>query len=176
MQTFPVSTSRRIKGFTLLELLLVILVISIFVTFASVNWNGLAKKGKSALLEGFSINIELIREDAISHSENRVLEFNISSGEMRVGRLDTKNMFVETGLLRLPEDYRIKDLVINGEPYSQGKCYTTIYASGMIDRTVVHLEGGSNSYSLLINPLTAKVTGENGYIQEISIGRRDNSS
>jgi prepilin-type N-terminal cleavage/methylation domain-containing protein len=176
MRTFPVPTSRRIKGFTLVELLIVILLISIFITFASVNWNVATKRGKEALLEDFSIKVALIREDAISHYENRVLEFDVSNSEARVGRLDVKNGFVETGLLHLPEDYRIKDVVINGEAFPQGKCYVTFHASGMVDRTLVHLEGSSDFYSLLINPLTAKVTGKDGYIEEISAKGRNNPS
>ncbi len=100
MRTFPVPTSRRIKGFTLLELIIVILLISIFVTFASVNWNVATKKGKEALLEDFSIKIALIREDAISHYENRVVEFDVSNSAARVGKMDVKNGFVETGLLQ----------------------------------------------------------------------------
>jgi len=171
-----VPTSRRIKGFTLVELLIVILLISIFVTFASVNWNIAAKKGKEALLEDFSIQIAMIREDAVSHYESRVLEFDVSMSEVRVGKLDAKEGFVETAALHLSEDYRIKDVVVNGQPFSQGKCYTTFHESGMVDRTLVHLEGRQAYYSLLINPLTAKVTGEDGYIQEISVKGRNNAS
>ena len=176
MRTFPVPTSRRIKGFTLVELLIVILLISIFITFASVNWNVGTKKGKDALLADFSVNVAVIREDAISHYEKRALEFDVTSGEVRVGRLDPKNGFVATGLLHLPEEYRIKDVVINGEVFPQGKCYMTFHESGMVDRTVVHLEGSQEFYSLLVNPLTARVTGDNGYIGEISVKGRNNPS
>ena len=49
------------------------------------------------------------------------VEFDVSNSEARVGRLDVKNGFVETGLLHLPEDYRIKDVVINGEVLSAGE-------------------------------------------------------
>ena len=81
------------------------LLISIFVTFASVNWNVATKKGKEALLEDFSINVAVIREDAISHYEKRALQFDLSAGEVHMGSLDAKNEFVETGLLHLPEEY-----------------------------------------------------------------------
>jgi prepilin-type N-terminal cleavage/methylation domain-containing protein len=176
MRTFPAPTSRRIKGFTLVELLVVILLISIFITFASVNWNVATKRGKEALLEDFSIKVAMIREDAISHYENRMVEFDVSNDKARVGKLDAKNGFVETGLLHLPEDYRIKDVVINGEVFPQGKCYMTFHASGMVDRTLIHLEGSSDFYSLLTNPLTAKVTGKDGYIEETSAKGRNNPS
>ena len=148
------------------------LLISIFVTFASVNWNIAAKKGKEALLEDFSINVAVIREDAISHYEKRALQFDLSAGEVHMGSLDAKNEFVETGLLHLPEEYALKDVVVNGVAFPQGKCYMIFYESGMVDRTLVHLEGSDQFYSLLINPLTARVTGKDGYIQEISVKRQ----
>ncbi len=159
------------------ELLIVILLISIFITFASVNWNVATKKGKEALLEDFSINVAMIREDAISHYENRVLEFDVSNGEVHAGRLDAKNVFVETGLLHLPEDYRIKDLVINGEAFSAGEVLHDLLRErdGGQDPRPSSKEARTY-YSLLINPLTAKVTGENGYIEEISVKDRNNPS
>jgi hypothetical protein len=50
------------------------------------------------------------------------------------------------------------------------------YESGMVDRTLIHLEGKDQYYSLLVNPLTAKVTGKDGYIEETPVKSRDNSS
>jgi prepilin-type N-terminal cleavage/methylation domain-containing protein len=169
MPTSPAPTLRRIRGFTLLELIIVVALIGIFITFASVNWNIGAKKGKEALLEQFSIDVSVIREEAISKYENRLIEFDVTNSEVRVGRTDLENGFVETDRLRLPEDFRIKDVVINGQAFPEGKCYMTFYPSGMVDRAVLHVQGGPAFYSLLVNPLTAKVTGEDGYIGEISI-------
>ncbi len=147
-----------------------------FVTLASVNWTNMTKKGKEGLLEQFSINVSLIREDAVSNYEDRVLEYDITEGRIRVGRIDQKNGFIETGQLPLTDEYRLKDVVINGQSYSIGKCYMTFHATGLVDRTVVHLEGKDQFYSLLVNPLTAKVTGENGYTEEITFRRRNNAS
>ena len=120
------------------------------------NWNVAAKKGKEALLEDFSIKVAMIREDAISHYENRVLEFDVSNDEVRVGMMDMKTGFVETGLVHLPEDYLIKDVVINGTPFPQGKCYMTFYASGMVDRTLVHFEGSSDILLTAHKPFDGK--------------------
>jgi hypothetical protein len=47
----------------------------------------------------------------------------------------------------------------------------------MIDRVILHFETDKEQfYSVLLNPLTAKVTGEYGYIEEISLPTRDNTS
>ena len=145
-----------------------------FVVFASVNWSIGTKKGKGALLESFSIDVALIREEAISKYENRVIEFDVTNNAARIGRIDLKNGFAETGRLDLVKGFQIKDVVINGQVFGQGRCYMTFYASGMVDRAVVHVEGDEGLYSLIVNPLTAKVTGDNGYIQEITIKPRDN--
>jgi prepilin-type N-terminal cleavage/methylation domain-containing protein len=172
MRILPAPISRRIrgtKGFTLLELLIVILLLSIFLTFASVNWSGTSKKGSDALLEGFSIAVALLKEDTISQYEERLLEFDVTEGKISYGYLDQKAGFTATGEIHVSEGYRLKDVVINGEKISAGKGYTTFHGSGMVDRTIVHLEDDDHYYSLTINPLTAKVTGERGYVEETSI-------
>ena len=157
------------SGFTLVELLIVILLISIFLTFASANWNGTARKGSDALLESFSITISLLKEEAVSKYEDRVIEFDLTGGKVLFGFIDQKQGFTETGEIPLSEGYLLKDVVINGEKLSIGKGYLTISASGMVDRAIVHFEGESQFYSLSVNPLTAKTTGEHGYIEETSI-------
>jgi prepilin-type N-terminal cleavage/methylation domain-containing protein len=174
MRTFRAAIFRKTRGFTFVELIIVVLIISILITFASVNWNVAAKKGKEALLEQFSIDVAMIREDAVAHYENRVVEFDLTSGTIRLGTIDLKRGFVGTGELHLKGDYLLKEVLINGERFSQGKCYMTFYAAGMVDRAVLHLESGQELYSLAINPLTATVRGENGYVQEIAVPGRNN--
>jgi prepilin-type N-terminal cleavage/methylation domain-containing protein len=176
MRISRARTSARIKGFTLLELLIVILLVSIFLTFASVNWDATAKKGKEAFLEKVSIRIALLREEAVSDFENKLIQFDVTEGKIRIGKRDEEGVFVETGGIELPDDLTIKDVAINGEPFSTGKGYMTFYPAGMVDRVVLHLNAGEDFYSLLINPLTARVTGENGYIEETPLKNWNNPS
>lgn len=161
-------------GFTLVELLIVILLISLFLTFASVNWNAVHKTGTEAFLENFSISVAMIKEDAVSNYENRVVEFTIIEDTIRVGTIDEKNVLIEKSRIPLAKDYRIKDVVINGQPFPTGKCYMTFHPNGMVDRVVLHLEGNDDLYTLLINPLTARVTGEKGYVEGIALEGRNN--
>lgn len=178
MRAFRATILQKTKGFTLVEILVVILVLGIFITFASANWSGLAKKGKDALIERFSINIAMIREKAIAEYENEVVEFDIGEGKVRVGNLDANNQFLEAGGIELAEGFRIRDVVVNGQTYPSGKCYMTLRADGTLDRVILHLEEEEKDeqLSLVVNPLTGQVTGENGYFEEIPIRDRNNPS
>jgi prepilin-type N-terminal cleavage/methylation domain-containing protein len=178
MQIFRASIFLKTKndGFTLLELLIVVLLVSIFVTFASVNWNVASRTGEAAILEGFSIAVSLLREEAVSNYEERVIQFDLTEGRLLAGRVDEKAGFTETGEIHLSGGYRIKDVIVNGQVFPTGKCYMTFHRTGMVDRTIVHMEGADQYYSMLVNPLTGKVTGENGYIEETSLKDRDHTS
>jgi prepilin-type N-terminal cleavage/methylation domain-containing protein len=168
MRTFRAQISRRTRGFTLVELIIVVLLISIFLMFASVNWRTTSKTGRETLLENFSVSFSVVREEAISNYENHVLEFDIGGNRVTVGVVDEKGLFMGSSELRFPEGYQLRDVILNGRPFPAGKCYGTVYASGTADRMIIHVEGENTFYSLLVNPLTAKVSGENGYFEEIS--------
>jgi prepilin-type N-terminal cleavage/methylation domain-containing protein len=176
MLIFRVPISLKIKGFTLLELLIVVLLISIFLTFASVNWNITSTKDKDSILEDFSTGLLLIREEAIANYENKVIEFDITANKVNAGIVDNNGAFVNQNEIVFLQNYLMKDAIINGEPHPLGKCYMTLYSSGMADRAIIHLEGDIGYYSLIVNPLTSKVTGEKGYIEESQIGERNKSS
>jgi prepilin-type N-terminal cleavage/methylation domain-containing protein len=176
MPIFRAAIFRKISGFTLIELTIVILLVSIFLTFASVSWNVAPKKGSDTLLEDFSAGLSLAREEAIAGYEVRVIEFNISENKISVGLLDEKGVLFGADQISLAEDFRLTDVVINGQSFPVGKCYMTLYSTGMTDRAVIHMEGEGGFYSLLVNPLTAKVTGEKGYFEEVAVGVRNESS
>ena len=83
----------------------------------------------------------MIREEAVSDYENRVIEFDMTEEKVRAGALDVKNTFLEISEIELSEEYRIKDVLVNGQPCPTGKCYMTFRADGTVDRVIFHLEG-----------------------------------
>ena len=162
--------ANRDEGFTLVELLIVTLLLAIFLTLASVNWQVFSRKGGDSFLESFSIEVTLLREEAISNYEERAIQFDISTNSIYIGRPDRLQGFLQTRELKVPEPYVLRDVVLNGEKVSVGKTTMRFLSSGMIDRVILHFVSAKDQfYTVLLNPLTARVTGENGYVEEIAL-------
>jgi len=158
------------RGFTLVELLIVTLLLAIFLTLASVKWQSLSSKGGDSFLESFSIEVTLLREEAISTYEERAIEFDLSTNSIHIGLPDRLKGFLQNRDLKVPEPYVLKDIVLNGDKITTGKAVMRFLSTGMIDRVILHFTGTKDQFfTVLLNPLTAKVTGENGYIEEITL-------
>jgi prepilin-type N-terminal cleavage/methylation domain-containing protein len=158
------------KGFTLVELLVVTLLLAIFLTLASVKWQNLSSKGGESFLESFSIEVTLLREEAISSYQEQAIQFDLSTNSIYIGQPDRLKGFLQTRELKVTEPYILKDIVLNGEKITAGKATMRFLSTGVIDRVILHFTGTKDQfYTVLLNPLTAKVTGENGYIEEITL-------
>jgi prepilin-type N-terminal cleavage/methylation domain-containing protein len=178
MRIFQTDRQKRkenSRGFTLFELLIVLLLIVIFITFVSVRWRP-EKSGVDRFVDQFNNAVKLLKEESITNYENRFMEFDVTEKTIHSGYFDGVNGYIGRSAVEMPEDYRIKDVVINGQVFSLGKHYMLFSPSGTMDRVVLHLENEDNFYSLLVNPLTAKVTGENGYAEETVIPKGNNPS
>lgn len=177
MRTSRAQIPRKNDGFTLLELLIVTLLLAILLTFASVNWDAFLHGNKESFLDTFTMEVSLLREEAISDYDPKAIEFNLVDNAVAVGRIDRLQGFVKLRELVLPEESRMKDVMINGESFSTGKPLMVFYPAGTVDRVILHLELQQNVYySISVSPLSAKTTGEQGYIEEVTIQGRDNPS
>jgi len=175
MQTYQIETLKKINGFTLFELILVILLLSILISFASVRWDVLSKGGKETFLEKFSIEVSLLRENAISDFQRKVLRFDVTKNIIEAGEMDTIKGFTSEREFAVPDKYILKDVVINGEKFSVGQAVMFFYPNGLVDRVIIHFEGEKEGYySIIVNPLTARITEENGYIEEYQLNKGSN--
>ncbi len=179
MQTSRRPTSRRIdnsRGFTLFEFLVVLLLLGLFVSLASVNWDAFGAKGKEGFLETFSLEVALLKEEAIGRYERRAIEFDLGNNSLTLGRIDGKKGYVSRKEFPLPRGYRLKNVSVNGEVFSTARPLVHFYPTGMVDRAIVHMErDGNEPYSIMIDPITARVTGREGYIEEIQVPKRNQS-
>jgi prepilin-type N-terminal cleavage/methylation domain-containing protein len=176
MQISPVRTSIKTKGFTLLELIIVILLISLFLSLLSVNWMGLSRKEKDTFLETLSLQVAVLREDAISSYQVRAIEFDITNNTMKAGAVDLTKGFDAFRQIDLAKGYVLKDVIINGNKITIGKTLARYYPSGLVDKTIIHFEAEKEGYySVVIHPLTAKVEAANDYLEEIKIPEGGNT-
>lgn len=177
MRISQTEISKKTDGFTLLELILVILLISLLLTFASVKWDILPKKEKETFMERLAIELSLLRESSVSDYEQKAIELDFTGNTISLGYIDLVKGYVAYRELVSPEGNVLKNAIINGEKYSIGKVVMRAYPTGLIDRAILHFEGEEEGfYSIIINPLTAKITEERGHIEEIVIPKGDNPS
>jgi prepilin-type N-terminal cleavage/methylation domain-containing protein len=167
--TGRVSQKRGGRGFTLMELMIVVLLMSILITFASVNWGVLSKKGAETFLEKFSIEVGLLREEAISTYQQRAIQFDLTNNVISVGVMDLAEGFKSRRKMDIPEGYVLKDVVINGEKTSRGTREMKFYPSALVDKAIIHFDATTEFYSILVQPLTARVEAKNVYVEEISL-------
>lgn len=175
--TFRARTLKRTEAFTLLELIVAILLVSILITFASVNWSGFMRNETETLVDRFSLEVSAIREDAISSYQQRAMQFDLGNNEITVGAFDTARRFDAIRKLDTPDDYVLRDVIVNGWKVSTGKTLMRLYPSGLSDKAIIHLESKSEGfYSIIVQPLTGKVEGTQEYVEEISVREGDNPS
>jgi len=170
MRTFQAEILKKTDGFTLLELIFVAFLLSIALTFVSVRWNVFSKQSKDTLLEKISIEIALLRENSISEYRQKAIELDLTKNTIRIGEVDLIKGFVPEREIPMPEKYLLKDAVVNGEKFSIGKTVMRLYPTGLVDKVILHFESEKEGFfSITINPLTARVSEENGYVEEIKI-------
>ncbi len=170
MRTSQAETLKKTDGFTILELIFVAFLLSIAVAFVSVRWNVFSKQGRDTFLEKFSIEIALLRENSIADYRQKAIELDMTGNAIRVGEVDRINGFVTEREIGVPEKQVLKDAVINGEKISIGKTVMRLYPNGLVDKVILHFESEKEGFfSIIINPLTARVSEANGYIEEIKL-------
>jgi prepilin-type N-terminal cleavage/methylation domain-containing protein len=166
----PAVSLIKTKGFTLIELIVVTLLISLFLGFAGVNWFAFAKKDQETFLERLRAEVLLLREEAVCRYETQAMEFDLTGNIIRIGTIDTGNKFEGEGQVPMPKGQNLKDLVVNGSKVITGKPVVRFYPSGLVDKTVLHFEGTKEGvYSVVINPFTANMDTQDGYIEEVSL-------
>ncbi|MCX8022697.1 MAG: hypothetical protein N2745_07995 [Syntrophorhabdaceae bacterium] len=170
MRISQAETLKKTDGLTLLEFIIVAFLLSLAISFVGIRWNTAFKETKDTLLERISVEIALLKELSISEYRQKAMEIDFSTNRIMIGEIDGIYGFMPSKPFNMPEKYMLKDVVINGEKFTIGKAYIRIYPTGLVDKVIFHFEGEKEGFfSIKINPLTAKASEENGYVEEIQI-------
>lgn len=169
------------EGFTLLELIVTLLLIAIILSFTLPKiGNVLYSTDLKKSVRQLRALLTVARSKATTEGIPRRIVCDISKGEIYVERevrheeegLETVRYEADPSILihryTLPPHVAIEDVITEtGEKQTEGKANLRIGVNGMIFGNRIHLTQNEEQYTLVINPLTGRVTVEEGYTEEI---------
>jgi prepilin-type N-terminal cleavage/methylation domain-containing protein len=174
------------KGFTLIELIVTLLIISVILGFALPRIGNLAyssdlKHSVRQLRAILSVARSLSTRDRIprrvvcdiSNSEIRIEREIREEGEDHEDRImvhyeEENSILIRT--YRFPKGVEIQDVITEaGEKETEGEAYLGIGTNGVIFGNTIHIAKGEEQFTLTINPLTGRVAIDEGYIEEFKV-------
>jgi prepilin-type N-terminal cleavage/methylation domain-containing protein len=169
-------------GFTLLELLVVILIIGMFAAFAAVRMDAVVSGGDLRLASRLIIaEIKALRGKAAHTHQAQQLAFNLEKHlfypvlasreetEIALGEIE-KGIKTVHRMKKLPEGVFFEDVAILSKgKIQEGEARLLFFPDGSIERSLIHLRNEKNDvYTLEINPLTGAVKIYDRYIEQKS--------
>lgn len=175
MRTSRVQSLTGIKGFTFIELTIAILLTAILISFAAVNWGTFFGKDNQSLKDRLAVEVAMLREDAISRYEDRVIQFDMTNNAIESGSVDAVRGFEASRRIPVPPGLILLDTVINGQRVGSGISHMRIYALGFTDKAILHLADSRQGWTtIIIWPLTGEIESHNEYRDEIRLEERNN--
>jgi prepilin-type N-terminal cleavage/methylation domain-containing protein len=170
----------RDRGFTLIELTVTLLLIVIVLGFALPKLgNVIYATDLKRSVRQLRALLTVARSEATTEGIPRRVSCDIGKKEIKIQREvrdetelgdavhyeDDNSILVHT--LQLPSDVEIEDVITEtGDKETSGTAYLHIGINGMISGNVIHLTKDDDRFTLLINPLTGRVTIKEGYQEE----------
>jgi prepilin-type N-terminal cleavage/methylation domain-containing protein len=163
--------SERIKGFTLIELIVVISLISIMLFFAIPQFqrNVLSDSTKD-VSRWILLKIPYLKERAAREQKKYILHVSLESNKLWItheAMPEEALQSAETNGYELPEDIKLLDVEYpDQEKISAGQADIYFYEKGYSDKAIIHLENDDNEkFSFLIEPFLLRVRLYNRYAE-----------
>jgi prepilin-type N-terminal cleavage/methylation domain-containing protein len=160
---------KRIKGFTLIELIVVISLISIMLFFAIPRFqSNILSDSTKDVSRWILLKIPYIKERAAREQKRYVLHVGLDSNKLWVtheAMLEEALQSAETNGYKLPEDIKLLDVEYpDQEKISVGQADIYFNEKGYSDKAIIHLENDDNErFSFLIEPFLLRVRLYNSY-------------
>lgn len=173
--TYRCAIERSDKGFTLIELIVVIALISLFLVFAIPKLGEVSESNLRRDIRHIIGAISYLHDEAIMKRREFRLNYNIAMGEywateiVKEGPIGEVKKFENTFIKknRLSDNIRFRDIMVPGHQGAVEEFFTYFYPTGWVEKTIIHLQQGEDKYyTLIVMPLTGKVKVYEGYVEE----------
>jgi type II secretion system protein H len=161
-------TARRRAGFTLVEVLAVLVVIGLIATIVTVNWQGLFPRSQlNSSVRALAATLQSTRSDAIARSAEFQVQYDLENNRYRVvtpfrfgGGLaadDEERMALEW--TALPETVRFAHVTIDGVDYDSGVVFVRFDPLGTANAhtIVLYQQAFDNYYTIEVQALTGLI-------------------
>lgn len=176
----PTGRNRRsdCRGFTLFELVIVLFIVSLFLSLASVPIEGVLAGGDLGRATRMIMSeVSRLRGEAAYARKPQVLVLNLTEHSFypleseqekklegtlnETGKRNTKKQM-------LPQGVYFEDVVVLSRGKDQeGEAFIRFYANGCVDHSLIHMKNSANqAYTLEIHPVTGYVRIHEGYIEK----------
>ena len=162
---------QRIRGFTLIELVVVVALISIVLFLAIPRFRGdFLTDSTKKVSRWILINIPALKENAFREQKRYVLHVGIDSQKMWIthdGMSDQEVQDAEFDAYKLPDDIKFQDVEFPDEQIiSAGRADIYFYEKGYSDKAIIHMVHDEDQrWSFLIEPFLPRV-----YLYEKYVG------
>ncbi len=157
------------KGFTLLELMLVVFVLGIAALFVFPRLSSFGSGDLKWTSRHFAGLIQHVAQESSTTKQTYRLYFNLENGAYWVAALQENGEFVETtdpmtARRVLPKEISFDDVVTPQQgKVSEGEAFMQFYPVG-VEKAWIHLKQGDRKWTLAVNPLTGRVKVFNEYV------------
>jgi len=163
--------SERIKGFTLIELIVVISLISIMLFFAIPRFQrSVLSDSTKDVSRWILLKIPYLKERAAREQKKYILHVSLESNKLWItheAMPEEALQSAETNGYELPEDIKLLDVEYpDQEKLSAGQADIYFNEKGYSDKAIIHLENDdSEKLSFLIEPFLLRVRLFNRYAE-----------
>lgn len=167
------STSPGDAGFTLIEIGLVILIIGVMLGLIVPRLRDRSHYELVSHARKLAVTFRFLRNEAILNGRTYRLNYDLNQQRYWVTSaevVDDLSAFVqETGVLArgvtLPPPIRLSDVALPmvAGKIMEGVAWTHFYPDGYVDLTVLHMDNGTEAFTLRVDSLTGRVYVTAGY-------------
>lgn len=156
------------SGFTLIELIVVILLISILMVFAAPRLDvSLFSDNERKLSAWILLTVKTLKENAFKTQTINTLHVDLDANRMWTSTGEVTDETPRENEYVLPEGYHLMDVVFpEQDKITRGAASIRFYAKGYSDKALIHVEDDDdNRFSFLIEPFLPHVKISETYIE-----------